>query len=298
MTAPEQLEFTVEDLPRFSPWPSRLLGLAQWRPLKKKTPDEVTREFDRDKWGRVLERFRAVGGKACVSEVDDWLLDSSEPTLCSSGARFELLTPRQALERHHEVVARTLSRLLPGAALVELGAGYGSVILKLATDARFRGVPLYAAEYTRSGAELMRGLAAAAGIDMRVGRCDLSAEPLSDLSFPQGSIVFTCMAAHYIPCLDDRFVRSLGALRAKAVVHFEPCYEHCNAQTLTGALRRRYIEVNDYNRNLVTVLQRHAAQRSITIIEETPAVIGVNPLLPISVVAWNALEPQTPNAST
>jgi hypothetical protein len=55
---------------------------------------------------------------------------------------------------------------------------------------------------------------------------------------------------------------------------------------LTGALRRRYVQVNGYNRNLVSLLHRHAAANAIEILEERAAVIGVNPLLPISVIAW------------
>jgi hypothetical protein len=69
-------------------------------------------------------------------------------------------------------------------------------------------------------------------------------------------------------------------------VHFEPCYEHFDELSLTGALRRRYVEVNDYNRNLVSLLHRHAASNVIAILEETRAVMGVNPLLPVSIVAW------------
>lgn len=282
----EAREFTIDDLPRFSPWPARLLGLEPWEP-RLKTPAEVTREFDGDKWGSLLARCRAAGGTATLSVLEQWVIEADTPGLCSVGERFELLLPRQALTRHYEVIARVLQRMLPASAIVELGAGYGGVVLKLAGDLRFRGVALIAAEYTNSGVALLKMLAAAAEVDLQIGHCDLRADPVSDLVIPEGAIIFTSMAAHYIPQLDQRFVLALSRPRPKVVVHFEPCYEHCDPRTLTGAMRRRYIEVNDYNRNLVSLLREHSTSGTIRIVEESPAVIGVNPLLPISVVAWS-----------
>ena len=278
-------DFTVDDLPRFSPWPARLLGLVEWQP-RRKTAVEVTREFDRDKWGALLERYRAAGGNATLDVVEDWWLHDEPDSLCSIEDRFELLPAKEALARHVELVARTLARELPATSVVELGAGYGSVILKLATDPRFRGVSLAAAEYTNSGLELIKHIAAAQGVTLQGGKCDLTASPLTDLSIPPGAIVFTCMAAHYAAKIGDGFVAGFKQLRPKAVVHFEPCYEHCDTSTLIGSLRRRYIEVNDYNRNLVSLLHARAAAGEIRILRESPAVIGVNPLLPISVIVW------------
>jgi hypothetical protein len=288
MTISDPPEFTVNELPQFSPWPARLLGLETWQP-RKKTPAEVAREYERDKWGSLLERYQATGGTATIETVEQWMLEGAAPNLCSVGERLELLHPRAALDRHYAVIADTIAKLLPASSIVELGAGCGSAILRLATDSRFKGVPFQAAEYTRSGMELMKQLAAAAGIDLKVGRCDLGSTALTDLSIPERSIVFTCMAAHYIPQLENRFVSGLTQLRPRAVVHFEPCAEHCDTRTLMGALRRRYIELNDYNQNLVSLLRQHAASGKIRVVEELAAVIGVNPLLPISVLVWEPL---------
>jgi hypothetical protein len=287
MTGKEGRRHTVDDLPRFSPWPARLLGLEAWQ-ARTKTAAEVQREFDRDKWGALLQRYRADGPAATVETVEAWSTEGAGPELCSIGPDFELLTPLQALSRHHSVVADALCQWLPVTSLVELGAGYGATILRLAADGRLRDVRLYAAEYTRSGLDLMGQLANAAGVDLKVGHCDLDSDSISELSIPSHSILFTCMAAHYIPQLQDRFVEGLRRLEPKVVVHFEPCYEHCDPSTMTGAMRRRYIEVNDYNRNLLSLLHRHESMGSIRILEERAAVIGVNPLLPISVIAWSA----------
>jgi len=289
MSSAAQAAFTVDDLPRFSPWPARLLGLTEWQP-RRKTPAEVTREFDRDKWGELLERLGKAAPGSDLEALEGWLRESEEPSLCSVGQHFELLPPRESLRRHYQLVADTLSVLLPASGVVELGAGYGGAMLRLAVDARFTGVPLYAAEYTGSGRELLRRLAQTMGTDLQVGCCDLSAASICDPAPVRGAIVFTCMAAHYVPELGPQFVDAMRQLRAGTVVHFEPCYEHFDQRSLTGALRRRYVEVNDYNRNLVSLLHRQAAAGTIEIVKESPAVIGVNPLLPISVIVWRCKE--------
>jgi hypothetical protein len=51
-------------------------------------------------------------------------------------------------------------------------------------------------------------------------------------------------------------------------------------------MRQRYIEVNDYNTNLVTLLREHQKRGLIKIIEERPAVFGLNALLAASLLVW------------
>ena len=53
-----------------------------------------------------------------------------------------------------------------------------------------------------------------------------------------------------------------------------------------GLLRKRYVEVNDYNRNLVGLLRGRQAAGAVRLLEERPAAFGTNALLPASVLAW------------
>ena len=82
-------------------------------------------------------------------------------------------------------------------------------MLRLATDGRFTATPLYAGEYTSSGRRLLERLAWASGVSVQVGHCDLTKVSMCNLEPPQGGLVFTCMAAHYIPELADSFVEAL-----------------------------------------------------------------------------------------
>jgi hypothetical protein len=274
----------LNDLPRYSRWPARLLGLEPWsRPPR--TPADNTREYEGEKWGPLLQRARAAGAVS-LAEVDAWVNGADAEVLASDGDTLVPLTVRAGVARHRDLVAETLARYWPASALVELGCGYGGVIVDVARRPAFRGAGLLAAEYTPSGAELTGLVAAAEGLGIRAGRCDFLGPGLTDLPVPEGALVFTSFAVHYVPELPATFVDALLRWRPRTVIHFEPCYEHCDAATLLGLLRQRYIQVNDYNRNLVSLLRGRQAAGAVRLLEERPAVFGTNALLPASVLAW------------
>ena len=186
-------------------------------------------------------------------------------------------------------MAATVARYLPAAAVAELGAGYGSIALDLARRAEFRSAQFFAAELTESGTRLIEALRAAEGLAVQTGRCDLTASPVTDMRIPPGAVIYTSYAAQYVPRLSSSFVDQLALFSPSVVIHIEPCYEHCEGKTLLGLMRQRYIEVNDYNTNLVTVLHEQRDRDAIEILEERPAVFGSNPLLAASVIVWRPL---------
>jgi hypothetical protein len=280
--------FSLDDLPHFSPWPARLLGLAPWQ-ARQKTAQEVTREYDKEKWGPLLEKARRLGRAATVEQVDDWIFEQPTEVLCSVNGEFRQMQAREASHHHRQLVAEVLQQYLPAAAVVELGCGYGGIILQLARLRAFQGIPLLGGEYAPSGVELTRLLAAAQGMPLQVAGCDFRRAGLTELAVPRDALVFTSFATHYVPELAPAFVDTIAAWRPRAVVHFEPCYEHCQDVSLLAMLRRKYIEVNDYNRNLITLLHQKEAAGAIRVLEEKRAVFGANPLLPASVVIWTPL---------
>ena len=138
--------------------------------------------------------------------------------------------------------------------------------------------------------ELIQALAKREKLKVVSGACDFNTEPLTDFSIPEGAVIYTSYAMHYVPTLDDKHIERLRDCKPSVVVHFEPCYEHHDPATLIGLMRRRYIEVNDYNTNLVSILREQQKQNRIRIIAEQPSVFGSNPLLPASIVAWAPIE--------
>jgi hypothetical protein len=278
--------YTIDDLPRFSKWPARLLGLESFG-QRYKTPAEIDREYEREKWGPLLNRVLSEKQAVPVEVVDRWSFEGSSTCLCSVGDRLEQMSALGAHRRHKDLVYETLARLLPSSAVVELGAGYGAVILDLAKREPISSLPILAGEYTSSGVRLIGKLAQTQGLEITVGHCDFNAVPVAGFQIPAHSLIFTSFATHYVERLTPEFVESICDLQPRAVVHFEPCHEHCDTSTTIGLMRQRYIELNGYNRNLASLLHEAHRKGMITIVEESPAVFGANPFLPASIIVWS-----------
>src|SRR6185436_19891688 len=179
-----------------------------------------------------------------------------------------------------------LARHAGDAPLVELGAGWGNVILALLARPAFAGREAWAGELTESGIALIRLLAEAERMRVTAGGCDLSSAALVDFPVPAGAAVFTAMAMPYVREVGSELLATIASWKPRVVVHVEPCYEHYADDSLLGLLRRRYTEVNDYNRNLVSALRAAESTGKLRAVEELPAVFGRNPLFPVSVLVW------------
>ena len=275
---------SLNELPKFSSWPARLLGLEPWQ-TKPKSPEEIEREFGREKWGALLEKFRQ-NPESRLDDVDRWSAGDQTTTLASVDEHIVEMTPEESHDAYIAFIADALEPHLPASALVELGCGYGSVILGLARKAAFQDLPYFAADFTSTGVELAHRIAGNESIKLATGSADLRGSPITNLEIPDGAVIYTAYAAQYVDPLEETFVEGLMSLRPKVVVHVEPVYEHCDPTTLLGLLRQRYIEANGYNRNLSTILHDHEAKGSLEIIRDSSPGFGPNPLLAASVIAW------------
>ena len=275
---------SLDELPKYSQWPARLLGLIPWE-AREKTEAEIEREFGREKWGSLLERFKSSPG-ARLEDVDGWAAGGPGPSLASVGEHIVEMTHEESHAAYLAFIEAAIEPFMPASALVELGCGYGSVILGLARRAAFQDIPYIAADYTSTGPELAGLIGAAEQIPVVTGLADLKRSPVTTLPVPPGALIYTAYAAQYVEPITDAFVHGIAALAPKTVVHIEPVFEHCDPSTLLGLLRQRYIQANGYNRNLSTILHDHEARGSLEILHESKPGFGPNPLLAASVIAW------------
>jgi hypothetical protein len=280
---------SIDDLPKFSPWPALLLGKDGVN-QRTKNQSEVEREYQDEKWSGLLTRIEESPWPLRLADLDYMMQGGDDPAMFSSGSDLFETTARDAHLRYREFVAETLKPLLPASALVELGAGYGSVIVDLARRPEFMGNRMIGLDLTPAGAELIRLMSQAEGVQVESGLCNLLDDQVTDADIPAGALIYTSYAAHYEPRHRRTLVSALAGLNPKAVVFIEPCYEHCDDSTLLGLLRRRYIEVNDYNTNLVTLLRERSDAGEVKILDERKAAFGPNPLLAASVIVWEPAE--------
>ena len=281
-------KITLDEVPSYSHWPSRLLGLTPFS-QKTKTIESLTREFDDEKWGELLRKTLA-NPDLTLADIERLEVDFTDTIPMFRGGDFFATSEERSFHEHIRLGSEVLAPHMNGAtALVEMGAGYGSKILNLAQQKPFLGVPLFAGEFAASGRQLISLLAEKLGLKIQVGPVNFADLGSAGMDIPEGAVFFTYYAAHYIPQLPPDFTDIFARYRPKAVIHFEPCYEHFTSISLHDLMCRRCFELNDYTRNLVSVLKQQEKMGRIQIISERPKVLGENPFLPVSVIEWKPL---------
>lgn len=280
---PENL---LNELPRYSPWSGILMGEESVDP-KKKTRDEILREYDREKWATLLSSIQS--DLAFNLEKANAQFYSKDPALIIQDKELRLSDSYTAFRRYLDLVEEELEGHLPAKGLVELGCGYGAVILEMAKRFRSRIEYFQALELAQNGQHACSSLAKRLGVNVHVGPCDLTASPIA-VDVARDALLFTSFSTHYINHFSQSIISQLIALKPKVVVHFEPVYEHYSDDSMLGLLQRSYIRFNDYNRNMLPVLQKAQQDGLIDILKESKQVFGVNPLLPCSIIVWQPMD--------
>ena len=285
MNSSKLRKLTMDEIPVWSPWPARLLSIEPFDIIHK-TPEAIIREFGVDKWGALL-KFFSEKDKFTLADVEAMEQDPNELIPCfQSELGFYLAKVKQASSYQINLYRDTLSPHAGAAScLVELGAGYGSKLLGLSEKAPFDKLPLYAAEYTQSGCDLIKLIAQKTNKQVQVGQCDLDELSVDGLEIPKDSIIFTSYSAVYAPALRKGFVNFISKFKPKVVVHFEPCYEFFDSQTLHGLMCKRYMELNGYTKNIASVIETGCKEIGANF-ETEHNVFGSNPFLPLSVIKW------------
>jgi hypothetical protein len=269
------------DLPKFSAWPARLLGAEPFTPHQR-TRQEVLREYDREKWGTVLQWLKNQSKFSQEDLLHQQGIDPEQICLFMVHDDFFAAPAREVMNSYDRLLLETLRAHEPET-LVELGCGLGDKLLKATPELNTRQP--YGGEFTNAGVECGRLLAVRQGIVARFEHFDYN-DPQTLVPVPAGAVVFTSHSIEQIPDLSESFVEGLLRRSPKRVVHLEPCYEDQDETTLTGLMRRRYTELNDYNRNLVGLLRSLESRGRLRILEHRPNVFSDTPFNPTSILVW------------
>jgi hypothetical protein len=277
-------EIDFNELPRYSPWPARLLGLEPWT-IPTRDVSKVSREYDEDKYAGCLAHYNR-SDKAVTPDDVRWFEYGLEPgsELCIAvGEKLYVTSLGKAREKYERLIVEAMSDIIESAnTVVELGSGYGYNLWVLAE--KFPGKEWRGGDYSQNAVRL----------GSRLFKSQPNIEIYRFNFYEPGSygfiasarapvVVFTAHSIEQLPSSAVVFdaLREYGD-KICAVFHFEPVYE-LQKETLLGMMRRRYAEVNDYNRDLLTEIRRRPYIRVSNIAEN---VIGLNPLNPTSTVHW------------
>jgi hypothetical protein len=275
-------QIDLNDLPRWSLWPSRLFGLNQWK-VPVRTVEKVDQEYDKDKYAKCLAYYINGGGKATPEEVKQFEFGSKGTVCVSLGNSLMGMSLDEARARFYSLLVNTMRREIEqSASVVELGCGYGYNLWML--KQHFAGKEFRGGEYSSNAVNL------ASHFFARDSEIEISPfnfyEPSYEVldTIQQPVTVFTVHAVEQLPGTTP-FFEALRQYRdkIKAIFHFEPLYE-IHDDTLLGLMRKRYNQANDYNRDLLSQLKQRS--KLIRLVRMQADVFGLNPLNPTSVIQW------------
>jgi hypothetical protein len=274
-------EVPLNELPRWSPWPARVLGLEAWT-VPERSRAKVEAEYNADKYARCLAYLR-TRADATPEDVKVFELGASDETICiSRGGRLFSCKLGHARELYYELLAEAMTAAIStSGAVVELGCGYGYNLGWLAE--RLPGPQYRGGDYSVNAVEIARILYSGRE-DVAVERFDYYETPYALFDgLPQPVTVFTSHSLEQLPTAAGVLDALLAAgSRIASVFHFEPFYEESD-DSLLALMRRRYAEVNDYNRDL----GRELRQRPGIQVQRLEAdVLGLNPLNATGVAHW------------
>ena len=250
----------------------------------KKSKYNVLREFDKEKYSSILNYIQKKKIFS-IKLVDDFVLKFQKSTHFFYKNNIFFGKISRIHKKNLKIYASHIKKfILPNTKnnIVELGAGYGSKIINLKKD-YFSAHNAYALDFSKNSLNILKFFKKK--IKINVGYCDFYSYKINKKFIPKNSIIFTSYALHYIPNHKEKIIDFFIDLDPRIVIFFEPLYEN-----YTGAKYfsycRKYIKQNNYNKNLLELLQKYQKKRKIKIVRIEKNIFGVNPLLPYSVVAW------------
>lgn len=250
-------------------WSHRILGLESFQ--KTRDIEQIEREYNQDKYLRLLQSDASNLADYRKLELEQAGLYNGNGTIVYSlGDDLYEEKVDVSREKYYDLIRTNVGKHNPGI-ICELGCGYGYNLSLFNSK-----VVTYGGEYSENAVKIAQKV----GLNVQ----HFNYYQSSDYDFIKaGSTIFTSHSIEQIP--DATII--IENLRARKhlierVIHIEPTYVK-ERTSLLGMMRNRYIELNDYNRNLFEVLKNAA---DIELIEVSFDVFGFVPLNSSNVFIW------------
>jgi len=290
----EAERITLDKLPVFSDWPERILGEVDWT-VPERDEQKIEQEYEQEKYSRLREFVEETGTTDPWEVKREQILDRTwqfadnerdEKRVCISQSEdlyIALVTDAQ--RANDDIVVDELGNVLTGnETVVELGCGYGYNLHLLASaypDCKYVG-----GEYSSNAVQIAPHLYEDCdNVEIQQFNYYDDHWEIFDREFTDDVVVFTRLSIEQLPECESviETLRESLPSTTKAVVHLEPVYELHDTDSMLGLIRKKYIEINDYNHDLLTAIQTHA---DIEVVSTKYDVFGFNGLNPMSPIRW------------
>jgi hypothetical protein len=285
-------EIPFNELPQYSPWSARMLGLSDWK-RSERTEDELEREFELETYAPQYDYLVKNKNVNDFYSLHTSIYPEMNSAVCVIKNKFKKLSMENAISMDVAVIAKRVNSFLPASAIVDIGAGNGRTIITLGTQKEFTDIPLYALEKMVSARNIINTMSLRNNMPVVVGQCDLTKNPLTVIDIPKDAIIYTNYVIHEIGILPEDIIESFIRLNPKMVIHFEPFLSFYDPMTIHGQFRIAYMKINKYNMEFDAQLHQLNGNL-IEIVAEEENIFGMNPYLPKSMIAWRPITPPPP----
>jgi SAM-dependent methyltransferase len=250
-------------------WTKRLLGQVEF--TKVRDLAQIEREYDQDKYGTLAQLDLPTVEAYKQKEFEQAGLSDQNDTYVSFGEAIFRMPLFMARSIYRSILEQAIAPYEPES-ICELGCGYGWNLAQLCP----RYADVYGGEYSKNAVALAQRLGLAV---QEFNYYDLDSYRL----LRNQSLIFTSHSIEQLPSAEC-FIQALSHYRERisVVVHLEPTYLP-ERTSLVGILRNRYLELNDYNRDLLLLLRQ---QDEIEILRYQPDCMGLNPLNSTCLIVW------------
>lgn len=278
----------LNELARYTDWLPLLIGLKEAGKTFSKTKESLKIEYEDEKWGRLFDYLNTIP-EPSLKNADDFFKGANEDQCIYYKEKLILAKHQEVQDLYRKIIAQTLAPY-DGKHIIELGSGYGTVILSEIFNSHVKNSILSAAEYTSSGIKSIEIIDEHKKRLKQIGYCDLFDLDLSGFDIEPGSVFFTSWVMGCIKGYPEKTLKEFMKYKPAAVIHIEPIFQHYQENDLLGMLWKKYLLMNDYNHSLLDDLKSYQAKYSINVEEVERNVFGSNPLIPVSVIKWTMNE--------
>jgi hypothetical protein len=255
-----------EYLNKDNPWSHRLLGIVNFK--KNRNIQLVENEYNLDKYGKLMDYDFKTLEEYKAKEIELAGTNKNANIKISFSDDIFDVSLEEARTLYYKMITDKVAQYT-SEKICELGCGYGF-------NLSFLGKQSYGGEYSKNAVSIGKKL----GLDI----WEFNYYQDEDYNFLKENT--TIITAHSIEQIPDAriIISNLEKQKSKInyVIHFEPTIIE-ERDSLLGLLRNKYIEMNDYNRNLISVLKNNS---SIEIIELKHDIFGLNPLNSTNLIVW------------
>ncbi len=258
-----------EYLSEKNPWTQRLLGLEKF--AKTRNLEQIDAEYDQVKYGQLadynadsIEAYKKEEFKRGGLDDRDEIFISFEENIFKT----QLFLARSIF---YSLITHAVKKYSSDN-LCELGCGYGYNLSYLKNTVSC----VYGGEYSKNAVQL--------GKKLNMDVMPFNYYEANDYKIIKpNSTILTVHSLEQIPNAEC-FIEGLYSVKHNIVrvVNIELSFLS-SRKSLVGCLRNRYIELNDYNRNLFDLLKN---MNDIEILDYSEDIFGLNPLNSASLAVW------------